>query len=130
MTAFDDDFQEEALPDLSSTFGETGTYFRRDGGSLSGTCFVDESGNIPDDELGLIDSQEIFVTVQRRTIADNPDALVIDNPQLGDGFRRENDPDERHYSFAGDKFDVTVDRWRLRFIRDVPRRVGGNTRRK
>lgn len=130
MTRFCDRFEAVGTPAIQYTFGETATYYPASGAPRSGLCTVDETAAMPDEETGLVSEQHLIVTVQRRESDDNPDALIIDSPALGDGFQREGDPDDKRYSWSGEQLEVTADSWRLRFIRKIPFIIGGGRVRK
>jgi hypothetical protein len=129
MTKFDDKFEQRATPRLLDRQGETGTYFPASGESKSGLVTVIENASMPDDETGIISQENILICVQRRASNDNPTALIINDPQLGDAFKREGDDDSKRYSFSGEKLNVTADSWELRFFRDIPFIIGGNRQR-
>ena len=118
MTAFDDQFEEEAAAELDEYHAETGTYFPKTGGSREITVWLDEDGNLPDAITGLVSREWCVFEVKRHATEG------IDNPQPGDGFRRAGDAEDKLYAFTGEKSDITPYRWRLRFERNVPFSIG------
>ncbi len=110
-------------------FAEDVTYYPAGGGaSRTVSAIVDEDGTFQTDDTGLARTEVIHVTVSRNRNDETTDGVAvggIDNPQIGDCIRRENDPDDKGYSFSGDKEDVDEFCWVLIYKRSFTVQHGG-----
>ena len=111
-------------------FAETITYCPANGGSdREIVAIVEEVGTFPNDESGIRSVEVLHVTVSRNRDDEATDGTAIggiDDPQLGDGLRRENDPSHKFYAYSGEKSDVDDYCWMLTFTREFVVRHGGN----
>lgn len=115
---------------VADDFAETVTYHPAGGGgSRSVVAVVEEIGAMPDANTGLTSQETIHVVCSREPALENSDGDAIngiDNPQLGDGLRRANDPDDKMYAWTGEKLDVDDYCWTLVYTRNIVIKHGGN----
>lgn len=113
----------------TADFGETVTYSPAGGGgSRTLVAIVDEGGTFQSDETGLGQTEVIHVTVSRNRSDETTDGVAvggIDDPQIGDCIRRENDPEDKGYAYSGDKEDVDEFCWTLIYKRSFVLQHGG-----
>lgn len=123
MPAAFDPYFESMDESLLSVMGEECTYYPKSGPSRSITAAVDEDAEVREAQAGLTNQQRIFACVMRD--ASHADYGGIAEPQIGDGFARENG---EVYSFTGVKREVSHTAWVLEFSRNLPYALGGNRR--
>ena len=99
---------------------ETCTYFPNGGNSRSIVAVVDEDSTDTDEGMDMWRVERLQVFVSR----DADDG--ISDPQLGDGIRREDDTDDKVYSYAGIRSEADQFAWTLDFTRKVPLERGGH----
>lgn len=81
---------------------------------------VEEIGSFPDEDGGKFSLEYLDIMVRRHATEG------IDEPQLGDAITRLIDDPDKGYSYTGEKSDVDVNCWTLRFVRKVPYKLGGS----
>lgn len=123
MAALFDDAFEFMATKLLATLGEECTYFPKSGGSRSLTAAVDEMGTFETNAQGR-DSEEVIRVYVLRD-ADDATYGGIDNPQIGDAFHIDRDPDDRVFTWKGERRDVSRHSWVLMFHRRLPYSRGG-----
>lgn len=107
-------------------FAETATYYPKGSDKRDVVCVIDEDGEGVAAAGGVSDQTVLMVFVSR-----DPDT-GISAPQKGDSIRREDDAQERTFSYDGPDGGPATDAdqfaWTLRFVRKLPYAIGGNRR--
>jgi len=121
-TPFESLFAAAALGPLVGVHGQSLIYLPQGAPPRAITAPATEESRVGDGGRGgliTIDTLDVFVT--------RDSASGIADPQLGDGLRRAGDPEDRVFAFHGEKLHVLENSWTLRFVRERPYQVGGNT---
>lgn len=119
---FESAFATAAVPALLGVHGQALVYQPEGAQPRTIVAGVSEQSHIIDGPKGGLIRQEWLIVFCKR----DP-VTGIDDPQLGDELRRQSDPPERIFAFHGERENTLSPTWTLRFLRERPYQVGGNS---
>jgi hypothetical protein len=106
------------------TWGEPCVYSPAGGEARDITAKIDEEGTFEDAVPGIFSKDRLTVFVLRDK--ENATYGGIDEPKMYDGLHRDSDPEDKIYTFTGEKRDVSADCWTLGFAYNVQKTAGGH----
>jgi hypothetical protein len=117
--------REQITSDVSTVFlneedfAESCTYISKVAGPRTVVCEVEETSEL------IVEASGRFQVTTMRVFCSRHTTTGIDNPQIGDAFKRENTPAEQVFTYVGIAPEVDEAAWTLIFERRAPYSRGG-----